>query len=922
MKTRRSKRAAAMAMIAAALLAGCAENPESTLKSAKELLGKNNRAAAVIQLRNALQKNPDLAEARLLLGKSLFESGELAAAEKELRKASELNYSPDEVVPVLANLLAVRGDYKKAVEEFGTTTLIAPQAKAALLATLGQAHLALGNSELAKDKFETALVLVPDFPPALMGQAQMSAAAGDLPGALAQVERAVTKAPTLSEGWRFKGDLLSSQAKADEALVAYRKAIETDPYNLAAQYIVVSLLIQQGKTEEAGKQLEAMQKIAAKYPQTMYLQALLAFRQQNYTEAREAIQQHLKVAPDNPVGLLLSAQINYQLKAYTQADAELRKVLQLIPSQRAARRLLVRTYLRTRQPVKALDTMTPMLQEEDLDGDSLTLIGEVYAQNGDMAKAAKFFEKSATHDPKSASKRTTLALAHLATGKDGQGFQELEEAAAADTGIRADVALIGGNVRQRKFDAALAAVAALEKKQPDSPLVHNLRGEVFLAKGEVAGARKSFEQAVAKDPAYFPAAANLARLDLADKKPEDARKRFDTVLAKAPKSVPAMLALADMRAKDGASMDEVANLITQAVAADPADPSSRRALVTHYIQRNEPKLAVTAAQEALNAQPDQPEILDAAGRAYLAAGNNNQALTTYGKLANAQPDSLSALMRMAQAQLATGDKIAALASLRKVLVIKPDFIEAQRIVITLDLNAGRDSAALATARDIQKQRPKEPVGYVLEGDIRVQQKAWGEAAAAYRKGLKNAATTDLAIRLKGTLDKGGNSAEAEKFVASWLKEKPDDMFFRHFMSELAMAKQDYASAAKQYNAILEIKPDDAVALNNLAWSMGQLKDPKAIEYAEKAAKLSPDNPTVMDTMGVLLVEKGDTKRGIDLLQKAVGASPNAPAFRLHLARALIKDGQKEVAKKELETLAKLGDKFSARDEVVRLMQGL
>ena len=71
------------------------------------------------------------------------------------------------------------------------------------------------------------------------------------------------------------------------------------------------------------------------------------------------------------------------------------------------------------------------------------------------------------------------------------------------------------NVRQKKFDAALAAVAAIEKKQPDKPLAHDLRGSVLLAKQDVAGARQSFERALVIDPAYFPAAANLARLDLA-----------------------------------------------------------------------------------------------------------------------------------------------------------------------------------------------------------------------------------------------------------------------------------------------------------------------------------------------------------------------------------------------------------------------
>ena len=92
----------------------------------------------------------------------------------------------------------------------------------------------------------------------------------------------------------------------------------------------------------------------------------------------------------------------------------------------------------------------------------------------------------------------------------------------------------------------MTAIDALEKKQPDKPLPHNLRGAVLLGKGDIAGARKSFERALALDPTDFAAAASLARLDLADKKPDDAQKRFDARLAKDPKNVRALLALAEL----------------------------------------------------------------------------------------------------------------------------------------------------------------------------------------------------------------------------------------------------------------------------------------------------------------------------------------------------------------------------------------
>jgi predicted Zn-dependent protease len=119
-----------------------------------------------------------------------------------------------------------------------------------------------------------------------------------------------------------------------------------------------------------------------------------------------------------------------------------------------------------------------------------------------------------------------------------------------------------------------------------------------------------------------------------------------------------------------------------------------------------------------------------------------------------------------------------------------------------------------------------------------------------------------------------------------------------------------------------MKPDDALTLNNLAYVSGRLKDPKAIEYAQKADQLVPNNAAILDTLGVLQVEAGDVKKGVDSLQRAIALAPNAAGIRLNLARALVKDGQKDAAKKELDTLAQLGDKFPGQAEVAKLMKEL
>ena len=921
MKTGRTiGEAAALAMVALALLSGCAEEPAALVASAKDFLAKNDRAAAILQLKNALQKNSDLAEARFLLGESLLETGDLAGAEKELRKAAELNYPADQVVPPLARALVARGEYKKVIDEFSTVAVTSAPGRADLQTAIGQARTGLGDAEGAAKAFAAALAAEPGHPPAVLGEARLKAAGGDLPGALALVETALAKSPTLTLGWQLKGDVLLAQDQVEPALAAYRKAVETKPDHVPAHYAAVTLLLQQGKTEEAGKQFAAMRKVAPRHPQTFYLQALLAFGEKNYAAAREAIQMHLKAAPGNVRGLLLGAQIDFQLGSYAQTEAALATVLQRAPKMSSARRLLVQTYLRVGRPGKALEALQPLLSDAQKDSDTLALAGEVYMQNGDAIAGARYFEQAAALDPKNAGKRTAAGRSLLAKGESARGISELEAAAAADTGIRADLVLVAANVRQRKFDAALAAVDAIEKKQPDKPLPHNLRGTVLLAKRDVAGARRNFERALAIDSAYFPAAASLARLDLADKKPEDAKKRFEAVVAKDPKNVQALLALAALRAQAGGPPDEVAALIGKAVAANSVEPAARLALISHYLRAKEPKKAVTVAQEAIAAFPDRPEVLDAAGQAYRAVGDSNQAIATYTKLAQLRPESPLPFMRMAELQIEAKDNAAAIESLRKALTIQPGLPEAQRVIIALDANSGRTDQALAAARGVQKERPKESMGYILEGDIYASKKAWGEAANAYRAGLKQAGTTDLANRLYSALNIGGKGAEADSFAASWLKDHPKDRAFRHHQAGSAIVKKDYASAARQYQALLDIEPNDVLALNNLAWVAGQLKDPKALEYAERAERLAPSNPAVLDTYGMLLVEKGDTARGVELLQKAVAAAPNAAAIRLNLARALLKAGQKDAAKKELDTLAKLGDRFPAHAEVAKLSE--
>lgn len=919
--TRQHVRGTIAALTAALLLAACGgEKTESLLASARDYLAKNDSKAAVIQLKNALQKEPNSSEARFLLGKALLAGGDPTGAEVELRKAMDLKYSPDQVVPLLAQAMLATGQAKKVLSDLARTELTTPDAKAGLQSAIAMAEAALGHLDKAREAIDAALAIKPDHGQTMIMKARLLAGDNDLPGAIGLLDAVLAKEAKNPEAWKLKGDILAYQKDADGALDAYRKAVDAKPEYAAAHAAIIAQLMWRDKMDEAGAQLEAMKKALPKNFQTRMAEAEYLYRKKDFKRVAEITQELLGIAPDHPGVLTLAGVTQLQLNALPQAEDALTRALKKAPDAPLARRMLATVYLRSGKPAKALETVEPLLDGADGDSALLSLAGDIYMQNGNPQKAEEYFSKAAKLDPKNATKQTKVALSHLAEGKAETAFDELERIASGDTGTTADMALIATAIRGRDFAKAMKAIDGLEKKRPNDPLVHALRGTVLAAKGDAAAGRKSFEKALSINAAYLPAAVGLANLDIKDNKPEDAKKRFEGVVAADPKNVQAYLALAELKARTGGKPDEVAGIVGKAVQASPNDPMARVALINVHLQAKDTKKAVAAAQDAVTALPDRPEIVDALGRAQQAAGDTNQALAAYGKLVQLMPGSPEPYLRMAGVNVAANNKEAGIQNLHKALDLKPDLVAAQRGLIMLHLDAKNFTEAEKIAREVKQQRPKETVGYLFEGDIAAARKDWKAAVTAYREGLKQVPATELAIKTYIALHGSGSGAEAEKFAASWLTDHAQDSGFRMAMAEAAMGRGDYPVALKHYQALSQKQPNNPTILNNMGWVLGRLKDPRALDYAEKANRLAPNNPAIMETVGSLLAEKGETGRALEMLEKAISLAPEAPALKLSLARVQIKAGKKDEARRALHELTKLGDKFKAQDEVAKLLK--
>ena len=910
--------------LAATLLAACGtDSPEKLLASAKAYLAKGELRPAVIELKTALQKTPDSPEARFLLGKALLASEEPVVAEVELRKALDLKHPRQAVLPELARAMLDQGKNKEIIAQFGSEIRDDKLAQARLKTTLGWAHARSAAPPQAEAAFKQALEAVPGHVPAQVGLARLLAVQGDRDAAVKTIDAIIAAGTADAETWLLKGDLLAyGQSDRDGAIAAYRKAIAIDKANLAAHAGIIVLQMSSGDSKAAGDQVAELQKVRPGHPMTGFFQAQVAYEKGDFKSAKELVAQLLKVAPDHPQVNQLAGAIELASGSVTVARSHLSKTLQAAPDSVAARRMLAAAYLKSGEGSKALELLEPMLAQTPSDGVAYAMAGEAHMQAGNLDKASAMFSLAAKANPKNTANLTALARTRFLKGDTLGAVADLQQIAASDKGAVADLELVNTQLRSRDYQGALKSIDGLERKLPGKPMPSLLRGAAYLGLKDTAQARASFEKALTHDAAFFPAAFNLATLDVAEKKPQVAQQRFESIIKAQPGHLRALLAQADLRARNGASKQEVSDLLTTAVRLNPTQASAHLSLINNHMVNKQNEAALAAAQQADAALPDQPAILDALGRAQLAAGQQNQALSTFNKMAAGQPGNAAIQMRVADANLAMKNSGAAIQSLKRAVAASPDFVPALLRLFALEVQAGQTTEALKLARDLQKRQPAHSLGFVLEGDAHRAQKNNDAALAAYKTALGKTAPSNAAARYHGLLTSSGKQAEAGKFAGTWAKDHANDVTFAVYLGDAALARKDLPAAEAAYRHVVELQPNHAASLNNIAWLMVKTNQPGALQYAEKANALVPNQPALMDTLAMALAAERKLDQALEIQKSAVALAPGNNIMRLGLARLYAQAGQKPQARELLEPLSKLGEKFADHAEVKTLLAGL
>ncbi|WP_413437533.1 XrtA/PEP-CTERM system TPR-repeat protein PrsT [Sulfuriferula sp. GW1] len=918
-----------LALLATSTLQGCDHNANLTeqqlIQRAKDFEDKGDLKTGVIELKNALQKNPNSPQARLLLGEMYLKSGMGAEAENELQKAQKLGVNQETIKPLLGEALLLMGKYDQVLAEIQPGDTTSKPNLGRIYQMRGEALLKTGKLQEACNLFQQSLDTDTSNPPTYWGLAQCAVANKEMSKAKALLDTALKINDKQAKTWIFIGDLEQFNKNSQGALTAYTNALKTEPGNLEALQNRAIINVTLGQLDPARTDIEKIRKIAPKSLLSKYTQALLSFKQQKYSEARDALQEALQIAPDHTPTLLLSGAVNYAQGSYEQAANQLEKVLEKAPGSAYARKLLAATQVKLGQDNLALATLQPLHPDQSSDPQLLELVGGIYLHNKEYTKASQLLEKAASIDPKNASIRTGLGVSLLASGETARALADLESAAALDTGTgtgarTADTLLIMTLLREKQYDRALLAIADLDKKQPNNPLIYNFRGGAYVGKKDLDKARNSFEQALAIKPDFFPAAANLAQLDLQANNPAAARNRFEGILKVDKNNLQAMMALAEL-ASINKQEKEYVDWLEKAAKAHPEAIPPRALLVQYYLAKKEPQKALALAKEVSNANPDNPEALNLLGTTQLATNDITSAITTFTKLTTKAEQSPDAYLRLALAQIANKNMTDARATLQKALQLKPDHLQTLDTLLRLNVTENKLDAALQIARQIQTLHPESPVGYDREADIQLAQKHLPQAIKAYEQALTKGAGSTGLIKLLSAQFQAGNVKPAETRLNDWLKQHPGDNAVRAYAASYYMFRGRDKDAIAQYQEIQRQAPNNVVVLNNLASLYQRENDSRARATAEQALKLAPDNAAVQDTLGWILVQQGQAPQGLGLLRKAIQTSKTA-SIRYHYAVALARTGDKPQARKELEKLLVDAPKFPEAEAARTLLKSL
>lgn len=522
-------------------------------------------------LRRMLVDAPDSTGAKVALAAARLRSGQDEAG--ALKDLQQLAKASDETIADLT-LISSLGRLNRIDEALVAVEALSAKRPKEAFPLLLKAQYAMRQREVgaARQAYEKALSLDPDYMPAVMGLANLDLLGRNGKAAVARVEAYAKSHPNQSSAWlslaRFKLQL-GDPAKEVMEILDRVALMPGDP--VSALIFKGNLQLSQGDAEGAMVTASRARALAPEHAEVIELQGNALRAKGDMGQAQAAFQKLIATQPGYLRGYSLLAAVQSEIGAPNQVVQTFRRGLELNPTSESLAQFLVAAEVQAGNTERALSLAREMQKRTPQSPIGYLLEGDIHAQTKERGKATQVFRR---------------------------GFDETSSPLLA-TRLHHSLLLAGQRDRATQFEAEV------NEKQPKNALFPAYLGDWHQHEGRLDAAEQAYRRAIALNPEDPRLLNNLAYVLMATK-PDEAQALIEQALRMAPGQAEFLDTLAAIHAQAGRT-ELAISFQQQAVGAAP-DLHALRLQLARYLVKAQRKDAASAELRTLGQVKTSPAL--------------------------------------------------------------------------------------------------------------------------------------------------------------------------------------------------------------------------------------------------------------------------------------------------------------------------
>lgn len=674
-----------------ALGAACTPSPDELFADARAALAAGETRTAEIHVKNLLQQQPDHVAGRLMLGQLSLASGDLPAAEQNLRRALTLGADAAAVQLPLVQALVAQRKFQAAIEQIAAGPEATGADRVAALRLEAEARLGLGEREAAEAAYRAALRIEPGSAEARTELAALFADSSRVAEARSLIGEVLTDEPSYAPALLLRGTLEAAAGETQAAEATLQKVVELEAPNVPRSALfaraltqLVDLQLNQDKVDAAAATADRLLAAAPRSAIARHAKAAVEVRQEQLDSAERRLEGVVAEFPEYWPAYRLLGAINVTQNQTGQAMQYLRTAVNNVPGDSAARLQLAELYIREGDVDAAKKLMEASATGEVNDSMFFAFAARASQQAGLTAQAESFFDQSEQAVPDDVRQLADLSRMYTAAGEFERAVRVLQSASFDDAQseqLRSYLlALV--QVRQGNLAAADTTAQSLATAQPNAAWPLNLRATIALLGGNLESARTLLARALQLEPRNTGALLNAARVAAALRQPAEAEQYLTRVVDIDPENTLAPIGLAELAAArrdftaaqswidrlpvsalrtrlDGELLAAQGRFADAAAAfgrAYDSQPSAELALRAYTMARQAGQPNAAAKLQAWNADhPRDPLSNFALGSLALETGDQQAAIGRYEAVLAANPQHAATLNNLAWLYSQRGD---------------------------------------------------------------------------------------------------------------------------------------------------------------------------------------------------------------------------------------------------------------------------